>query len=166
MPFTLFKEQHTPLQSAISTGNSNIYTVRIIIKFPPNTRCHSYGTPVPVPVKRMLIFSLSDSFVEIRDCTPSYTESFDLNARHSQVSFTGMRHHLARSVFVLSHAHFRICRTPVPICLGRPFVHLWTPVCAFVGRPYPYPCVRALGGNYIMTRTVLCLPTCTLNGLI
>ena len=35
---------------------------------------------------------------------------------------------------------------PVPVCLRRPFMHLWTPVRAFLGRPYPYPCVRALGG--------------------
>ena len=33
-------------------------------------------------------------------------------------------------------------------------MHLWTPVHAFVGRPYPYPRVLALGGNFIMTRTV------------
>ena len=72
----------------------------------------------------MLIFSLSGSFVEIRDCTPLYANSFDLNARHSQVSFAGVRHHLARSVFVLSDTRFRICQTPVPVCFGRPFVHL------------------------------------------
>ena len=52
------------------------------------------------------------------------------------------------------NARFRICRTPVPVCLGHPFMHLWTPVCAFVRCPYLYPCVRALGGNFIMTRTV------------
>ena len=61
---------------------------------------------------------------------------------------------VARSVLILLDARFRICRTPVPICLGRPFVYLWTPVCAFVRRPYPYPCVQALGGNFIMTLTV------------
>ena len=72
----------------------------------------------------MLIFSLSDPFVEIRDCTPLYADLFDLNAHHSQVLgvvrryYVGvvrryMRHHLARSVFVLSDAHFRICRTPI-----------------------------------------------------
>ena len=81
----------------------------------------------------MLIFSLSDPFVEIRDCTPLYADLFDLNARHSQVLFAGMCHHLARSIFVLSDARFKICQTPVPVCFGRPLVHLWTPICAFVG---------------------------------
>ena len=45
---------------------------------------------VALSAKWMLIFSLSDSFVEIRDCTPLYADSFDLNARHSQVSFAGI----------------------------------------------------------------------------
>ena len=41
------------------------------------------------------------------------------------------------------------------ICsIGHPFVYLWMPARAFVGRPYPYLCVWALGGNLIMTRTV------------
>ena len=116
---------------------------------------------VALSAKRILIFSVSKSFVEIRDCTPLYADSFDLNARHSQVSFAGMHQHfrqlpivVARFVLVLSAACFRICRMPVLVCLGRSFVHLWTPVRAFVGRPYLYPCVQALGGNFIMTCTV------------
>ena len=61
----------------------------------------------------------------------------------------------------LSNARLCSSRTPVPICLGRPFMHLWTPVRAFVGRPYPYPCIRALGGNFIMMRTVPCVQRCS-----
>ena len=34
-----------------------IYTVRVIIKFPPNTRCRSYSMPVPVPVERPCLYS-------------------------------------------------------------------------------------------------------------
>ena len=34
---------------------------------------------------------------------------------------------------------FKIAPTPVPVCLGR---------------PYPYPFARALGGNFIVTRSV------------
>ena len=63
-------------------------------------------------------------------------------------------------VLVLSDTRFRVFRTPVPVCLRRPFMHLWTPVRAFVGRPYPYPCVRALGGNFIIMRTVPCVQRC------
>ena len=123
----------------------------------------------------MLIFSLTDSFVEIRDCTPLYADSFGLNACHSQVSFAGIRYRsqvlgIVRSYYVgvvrryaPPFSTFRIRSTarpfqnlwtPVPVCLGRPFVHLWTPVRAFVGCPYLYLCVRALGGNFIMTCTV------------
>ena len=113
---------------------------------------------VALSAKWMLIFSLSNSFVEICDCTPLYANSFDLNARHSQMSVAGIRccsqvlrrcrsqvcssilnNYVACSVLVLSDARFRICWTPVPVCLRR---------------LYPYPCGRTLGGNFIMTCTV------------
>ena len=68
------------------------------------------------------IFSLSNSFVEICNCIPLYADSFDLTARHLQVSFAGMRQHfrqlpivVARSILVLSDVRFRICQTPVPV---------------------------------------------------
>ena len=119
---------------------------------------------VALSAKRMLIFSLLDS-VEIRDCIPLYANSFDLNARHLQVLFTGIRcrSQVCATIYLAPYSFYRTpvsesCRTPVPVCLRLPFVHLWTPVCAFVERPYPYPCVWALGGNFIMTRTVQLFP--------
>ena len=68
--------------------------------------------------------SLSNSFVEICNCTPSYADSFDLNGRHSQVSFAGIRcrsqvcasifdNYIACSVLVLSDARTHLPRTPV-----------------------------------------------------
>ena len=82
----------------------------------------------------MLIFSLSDPFVEIRDCTPLYADLFDLNAHHSQVLGVVRRYYvgvvrryappfstlrirsIGRPFQNLSDAHSCIC--------GRPFVHL------------------------------------------
>ena len=77
----------------------------------------------------MLIFSLSDSFVEMRDCTPLYADLFDLNARHSQVShrryyggvvlryappFSTLRNRSIERPFQnLSDARTRLPRTPV-----------------------------------------------------
>ena len=94
---------------------------------------------VALRAKRMLIFSLSDPFVEIRDCTPLYADSFDLNARCSQVlcryapPFSTLRiRSIGRPFQNLSDAHTRlprmpirasvdarscICRTPVPVSM-------------------------------------------------
>ena len=41
------------------------------------------STWVALSAKRMLIFSLVNSFAKIRDCTPLYADSFGFNARHS-----------------------------------------------------------------------------------
>ena len=79
----------------------------------------------------MLIFSLSDPFVKIRDCTPLYADSFDLNAHHSQVLGVVRRYYvgvvrryappfstlrirsIGRPFQNLSDAHTHLPRTPV-----------------------------------------------------
>ena len=80
----------------------------------------------------MLIFSLSNSFVEMRDCTPLYADSFDLNACHSQVSFAGINVGVVRryappfsTLRIRSIGHpFQKLSDARTLCLGRPFVHL------------------------------------------
>ena len=94
----------------------------------------------------MLIFSLSDSFVEIRDCTPFYADSFDLNARRSQVLgvvrryYVGVVHKYAppfstlricsigRLFQNLSDARTRLPRTPVRASVDACSCICWTPV--------------------------------------
>ena len=73
------------------------------------------------------------------------------------MSFAGMRQHFLQIPIIVARSIF--------VSIGRLFQNLsdartrlpQTPVRAFVGRPYPYSCIRALGGNFIMTHTVYML---------
>ena len=79
----------------------------------------------------MLIFSLTGSFVEIRDCTPLYADSFDLNARHLQVSFAGIR---CRSQ-LLRRCRSQVCATNEHI----PYSFYRTPVSESSDARTPLP---------------------------
>ena len=87
---------------------------------------------VALSAKWMHIFSLSDSFIEVHNYTPLYADSFDLNARHSHMSVTGIRCHSQ----VLRRCRSQVCGS----IFGNyaPYSFYRTPVLESVGRLYPF----------------------------
>ena len=130
----------------------------------------------------MLIFSLSDSFVEICDCTPLYANSFDLNARHSQVLGIVRRHYvgvvrryappfstlrirsIGRPFQNLSDTRTRLPRTPVRASVDARSYICRTPVPVSVrtgvGWKLYYDAYHRTRRKSSLLATVLVLHTC------